>query len=323
MIARTPDLRRATTGVLKPRTVVDCYTFFDKVFPDCGLIDYTEGIYQGDPRTPYEVAQQNQVDYVLDEVHCGPGMRLLEIGCGNGRLLESAERRGASAVGITISPEQVSFCRRRYLNAYLLDYKDLGSEWNERFDAVVANGPIEHFVQSKDAAEGRADAIYRNMFAICHRLIDPESPIRRFINTTIHFVRRPKPKNLLKSAWRFRYGSDTFHYAMLNHSFGGFYPAMGQLERCATNYFKLKKTVDGTLDYHWTSEEWLRRVKAQAFRARNLPHVFARSLPFLLRNPRQAFTMLMCMLGSESWNWQFRGENPPTRLLRQTWVQLD
>jgi hypothetical protein len=25
------------------------------------------------------------------------------------------------------------------------------------------------------------------------------------------------------------------------------------------------------------------------------------------------------MLGSESWNWQFRGDDPPTRLLRQTW----
>ena len=172
MIARYPDRPRVEPPP-RTRTVVDCYTFFDKVFPDCGLIDYTEGVYHGDARTPYEVAQQNQVDYVLDEVGCGPGTRLLEIGCGNGRLLESAERRGATAMGITISPEQVAFCRRRYLNAYLLNYENLGTEWDHRFDAVVANGPVEHFVQPKDAAAGQSDAIYRNMFAICHRLLDP------------------------------------------------------------------------------------------------------------------------------------------------------
>jgi len=47
--------------------------------------------------------------------------------------------------------------------------------------------------------------------------------------------------------------------------------------------------------------------------------VLLSSLPFAMRHPVQTFDMLTCMLGTESWNWQFRGENPPTRLLRQTW----
>jgi hypothetical protein len=29
--------------------------------------------------------------------------------------------------------------------------------------------------------------------------------------------------------------------------------------------------------------------------------------------------MVQCVLLAESWNWQFRGPNPPTRLLRHTW----
>jgi hypothetical protein len=44
------------------------------------------------------------------------------------------------------------------------------------------------------------------------------------------------------------------------------------------------------------------------------------SLPFVARHPVQATQMLLCLLWSQSWNWQFRSDNPPTRLLRQTWA---
>jgi len=139
------------------------------------------------------------------------------------------------------------------------------------------------------------------------------------INTTIHFVRRPDPADLTRSPWEFPAGSDNFHYAFLERSFGGFYPSLGQFEECAPPWFTLDKTVDGTDDYRLTSEHWLSRVQA-AFRSpRELARMTCRSLPVLLRHPRQSATMLACMLRWQSWNWQFRGNNPPTRLLRQTW----
>jgi len=300
-------------------TVVNCYSFFDKVFPACGFLDYTEGMYLGDPATPYDVAQQNQIQYLLDEVDCGPGARILDIGCGNGQLVEAAGRRGAQVVGITISPEQVKLCTDRGLDVRLLNYRHLHDRWQGRFDAVIANGPIEHFVQARDAVEGRDDAIYRQMFEIVHRLIDPASGVRKFVNTTIHFIRRPDPRDLLASPFRFRWGSDSFHYAMLKRSFGGWYPVVGQFDKCAQGRFALRKTVDGTLDYQWTSEEWLRRVRAQMLRLRTAPQMLSRSLGVMLKHPRQCFTMLACMLVTQSWNWQFRTSDPPTRLLRQTW----
>jgi cyclopropane fatty-acyl-phospholipid synthase-like methyltransferase len=301
------------------RTVVNCYSFFDKVFPTCGLLDYTEGIYQGDPKTPYDVAQANQINYVLDEVECGPGTRIVEIGCGNGTLLAKARERGAEAVGITIVPDQVAFCQRRGLDARLLNYRNLDEAWFGRFDAVVANGPIEHFVQADEAAAGQTDAIYEHMFDLFHRLIDPVSPIRKAISTTIHFVRTPDPRNLLRSPWRFRWFSDEFHWAFLNRSFGGWYPVPGQFQRCAAGRFDLLHTTDGTYDYHLTSEEWLRRCQ-QAFLSSKFWPIARDSLPFVARHPVQAAQMLLCLLWSQSWNWQFRSENPPTRLLRQTWA---
>ena len=58
-----------------PDTVVRCYSVFDKFFPTCGLLDYTEGMYHGDASTPYDVAQKNQINYVLDQVEVAQGTR--------------------------------------------------------------------------------------------------------------------------------------------------------------------------------------------------------------------------------------------------------
>jgi cyclopropane fatty-acyl-phospholipid synthase-like methyltransferase len=255
-------------------------------------------------------------------VECRSGSRVIDIGCGNGELLEAARRRGARAVGITISPEQVRLCIDRGLDCRLMNYRNLDNSWCEQFDAVIANGPIEHFVQAREAAAGRDDAIYRRMFEIFHRLIDPASPVRKFINTTIYFVRPPAPRNLLYSPFRFRWGSDNFHWAMLERSFGGWYPRMGQLEASANKLFAVTKTVDGTEDYHLTSEEWLRRVQREFRRISVAPRLAWNSLGVIARHPKQCFTMLACMMVSQSWNWQFRTADPPTRLLRQTWDYL-
>src|SRR5207249_11032059 len=110
-----------------------CCSLFDRFFPPCGLLDYTEGIYHGSSSTPYEVAQKNQINYVLNEVGCTAGTRLLEIGCGNGTLLEAARERRAEAVGITISPEQVRLCRSRGLDARLLNDVDLAESFTYTF----------------------------------------------------------------------------------------------------------------------------------------------------------------------------------------------
>ena len=311
-------LERRAARHRNPRTVVSCYAVFDKFFPTVGLLDYTEGIYLGNPATPFDQAQRNQIEYVLDEAGVTAGTRMLEIGCGNGNLLDQARDRGARGIGITISPEQVALCRRRGLDARLINYRDLDAHFQAAFDTVVLNGPIEHFVQPDEALDDRGEAIYREMFAICRRMLDPASPVRRMMNTTIHFVRPPDPHNLLRHPRCFPPHGDAFHWAMLHRSFGGWYPAEGQFARCARGTFQLQKEVDGTQDYHWTSETWLRRIRAELRSLRALT-ILRKSLPLVVQYPQQLFTMLNCMLRTESWNWQFRGPHAPTKLLRQTW----
>lgn len=305
------------------RTVVACYSAVDRFFPACGLFDLTDGMYNGNPDIPYERAQANQLDYLLDQIRCESGRRVLDIGCGYGTLLERIRQRGAIGVGITISPEQVKYCCAKNLDVHLLDYRKIPAEWNRMFDGVIANGSMEHFVQPADAAGGKQDDIYRHLFARVHRLIDPDSNMRRFATTTIHFVRKPKdPLDLLRNPLAFRWGSDNFHWAVLERGWGGYYPYIGQLHRCADGYFDLIDEDDGTEDYRLTSAEWLRRTR-RALLSRKVVKIAYRSLPVLMRSPGQFMTLLLHLLFSESWNWQFRPPNPPTRLLRQTWAFLD
>jgi len=303
--------------------VATCYSATDRFFPACGLFDLTEGIYHGNPKTSYEQAEANQLDYLLDQVRCEPGRRILDIGCGYGTLLERIQQRAAKGVGITISAEQVRCCRKKNLDIHLLNYRAIPIDWDRTFDGVIANGSIEHFVQPADAAAGRTDDIYHHLFAKVHRLLDPNSTERWFTTTTIHFVRKPvDPLDLLRNPFTFRWGSDNFHWAVLERGWGGYYPEVGQLRRCAKGYFDLTEEVDGTEDYRLTSEEWVRRLRQAMLSLRGVKIAF-RSLPVLVRSPLQFLTLLLNLLLSESWNWQFRQPNAPTQLLRQTWAYRD
>jgi cyclopropane-fatty-acyl-phospholipid synthase len=299
--------------------VAICYAAVDTFFPICGLFDLTEGIYGGNPDTPHELAQSRQHDYLLDQVRCGPGRRVLDLGCGYGTLLERIRQRGGRGLGITVAPQQLRHCRRKQLGVHLLDYRAVPAAWHRRFDGVIANGSIEHLVRPADVAAGKADDVYRHLFATVHRLIDPDAQGQRFVTATIHFAGQPPdPRDLSRWPFAFRWGSDNFHWAVLELGWGGYYPRLGQLERCARGYFDLLEEIDGTEDYRWTSEAWRRRVRG-ALRSRRLPQLVLRSVPLLARFPSQSLALLLGFLVSESWNWQFRPPRPPARLLRQTW----
>jgi hypothetical protein len=93
----------------------------------------------------------------------------------------------------------------------------------------------------------------------------------------------------------------------------------GQLEACAAGYFRLIHEEDGTEDYRRTSEAWLRGARERLWSVR----VLLAALLSLIRRPVQTARLLRCLLGSESWNWQFRGRSSPAILLRQTWERVD
>ena len=302
------------------QTVINCYDFMD-AFASCGITDFTDGKYYGNPHLPYLKAQENQAEWLLDQINCKKGSRILDIGCGNGRILQTAERRGAEAVGITISEKQVEKCRNQKLDARLLNYRSIPESWNASFDGVIANGSVEHFVQIQDAIAGKQNQIYTEMFALVHRILKPQG---KFATTIIHFNdwAQVPPEEIIKGATSFKRGTEYFHCARLAQDFGGWYPKGDQLEKCAELYFNLECREDGTEDYHITSETWLSQMKKTVLANPKAWLIFAGKF---LKNPPATLGFLDDLLISQSWMHQFRdwkGKGTPTRLYRDVWKGL-
>ena len=115
-----------------------------------------------------EEAQRAKLDLVCRKLALSPGDRLLDVGCGWGALVGHAvERYRASAVGVTLSRNQLEEARRRVASGppggqiLAVDYRQLPPE--ERFDKISSVGMMEHV--------GRARL--PEYFSTLHRLLNP------------------------------------------------------------------------------------------------------------------------------------------------------
>ena len=253
----------------------------------------------------------------MDEIGAREDFRLLEVGCGLGTLLETARERGVRGVGITISEDQVTQCLDKGLDVRLHNYKDLPKEYTHSFEGVIANGSLEHFCQPEDAIAGKQDEIYRNMFEIFARVLDPESESQRVATTAIHFNGNTiDPRKFIRSPLFQVFDSEGFHSSILHQGYGGFYPVSDQLEGCAKGKFNLIKEVDGTDDYRITSEHWCKEYSKALF---TNPKFMLAIAKHFLRRPIHTALTAASYVGPESWAWQFRGDNPPAKLYRHTW----
>ena len=112
--------------------------------------------YHATPETSLEDAQRAKLDLVCTKLGLGPGMRMLDVGCGWGSLsLHAAEHFGARVTGVTIAAEQKKFIDERIaerglgdrVEIRLQDYRHLiTDDWAERdhFDAVGSLEMGEH-----------------------------------------------------------------------------------------------------------------------------------------------------------------------------------
>lgn len=297
-----------------------CYTMVHAA-QAVGIVDLADGEYRpGD--TTLEQGIERQLNYLLDQVGCTrPGFRLLEIGCGYGRLLDLARDRGAIVAGINVSPEQVAYCRRRGHAAYCTTYRNLldSPEWHGQFDGVIANGSLEHWVQPEDVLAGRAKDIYTESFAIARRCLDPHAQDGRYVTTAIHVKRPVKAEDMLTPWQEHPKGSNERHFSLLHNWMGGWYPVDGQLAECAWPHFELVDEQDGTQGYKIANDYRLKRMMRGWLTS---PRMVGRIARMMVRHPRVWRTMMHSFFIEQSWDWQFRGDDPPMKLLRQTWRRM-
>jgi len=303
---------------VKPHELVKlCYTLVHAA-EAVGIRDLADGEFRPEDTT-LEEGIERQLNYLLDQVGCNrPGFRLLEIGSGYGHLLRLARQRGARAVGVNLSPEQVKYCGDHGSQAYCCNYRDLlhCKAWHGQFDGVIANGSLEHWVQPEDVLAGRMNEIYNESFAIAYKTLDPHVSEARYVTTAIHVNREVKPEDLLTPWRRQPRGSDRRHFSLLHNWMGGYYPVDGQLEQCARPYFALETEVDGTLGYKVANDYRMARMTRALYTA---PKMIWRIARAFARHPRVTRTMIQCYFIEKAWDWQFQGDDPPMKLLRHTW----
>ncbi|HZV44616.1 MAG TPA: cyclopropane fatty acyl phospholipid synthase [Saprospiraceae bacterium] len=95
--------------------------------------------------TTLDEAQENKMELACRKLKLEPGMRLLDIGCGWGSFAKyAAEKYGVTAVGISISDEQIELanvlCRGLPVEIRHTDYREM----NEKFDRITCFGMFEH-----------------------------------------------------------------------------------------------------------------------------------------------------------------------------------
>ena len=108
---------------------------FYKLWLDPGM-SYSSAIYTESGAGELESAQRAKYRRVLRRLRTEPGQHVLEIGCGWGAFAEIAVNEGLRVTGLTLSPSQLEWARKRAPGAdlRLQDYRDTA----EQFDHVVS-----------------------------------------------------------------------------------------------------------------------------------------------------------------------------------------
>ena len=69
------------------------------------------------PNETLEDAQQNKLNHIISKLNIKPGQKVLDIGCGwGGMSFEIARQKGCEVVGISLSKNQIKYCKKKQKN---------------------------------------------------------------------------------------------------------------------------------------------------------------------------------------------------------------
>jgi cyclopropane-fatty-acyl-phospholipid synthase len=211
------------------------------------------------PDTSLDDAQEAKLDLICRKLRLGPGIRLLDIGCGWGSLVVfAAERYGVEATGITLSAAQSEWAtaeiHRRGLEGRSLvairDYRDLAGFGT--FDAIASIRMFEHV-----GRDGLPE-YFRAAFAALR-------PGALFLN---HGIATTATGGGRRPRWlRFGDGGFVGRYVFPDGELVTVEDAAGFARRAG---FELLDVQSLRPHYALTLRSWVQRLEASADRAREL-----------------------------------------------------
>jgi len=182
-------------------------------------------------------AQAAKYQRILGRLGAQPGQSVLEIGCGWGGFAALAVEAGLEHTGLTLSPAQLEWARRRVPQAdlRLQDYRDL----NERFDHVVS---IEMF-------EAVGERWWPTYFATLAKSLKPggKAVVQSIVIRDDLFA-------------AYRRGSDFIQQYIFP---GGMLPSPSRFEQAAAKAgLKVSDRFEFGLDYARTLQVWRQNFEA-------------------------------------------------------------
>jgi cyclopropane-fatty-acyl-phospholipid synthase len=212
------------------------------------------------------VAQTAKLDWHLDQARVREDVRLLDIGCGWGALLQRAHARGAIPHGLTLSAAQYAHVRAADCGARVA--LQSWAEHSGVYDALVSIGAFEHFAQPGLTREARV-ALYRTFFARAASWLPPGG--------------RLSLQTMAYPEWfvRAHYDASSFGAFVRERIFPeSDLPTLSEIVEASAPAFALVLLRDDRLDYAATLRAWLRNLREHgadqrhAARAKELAHYF-------------------------------------------------
>ena len=265
--------------------------------------DLSEGIFDNDWTMSNKDAMKNKYDTYYKYLKLKPGMKLLDIGCGNCFWLKYCKDRGIECTGITITADQQTVCAKYNIkNIYVGNIKhDILETVKEKFDAITANSPAEHFSSISETQTTRLKALTK-YYSQVQKLINPHSSSRRYLNSIMN-------TNVDYSYYQSPYWF--YQIYLVASAFGyGYYPLYGNNKNEIDNIYNSGKSKiiikrDYTEDYRWIFARNKNKTVGQCKYNFKTPSRIFNFFKDILIDPAWLGRLLYGI--NDSWLWQFGG----------------
>ena len=228
---------------------------------------YSCAYWKNDTKT-LEEAQKNKIDHIVKKLDIKLGQKILEVGCGwGGRAFEIAKQKGCEVLGISLSKNQINYCKKKakdlgldnQVSFELADYREIQG----KYDRIYSVGMFEHVGKK----------FYKAFFESMNKLLKDDGI---FLLHTIGVVDKPSPPNKFINKYIFP---------------GGVCPSFSQIiEPIEKTGLIVADTETLIRHYDKTLESWLERFLGKKQEVKDLfDEKFVKMWEFYLASCAAAF----------------------------------